>query len=183
MDTKIEKQHNNKNIKIVILCIAVSLIIFGIDSFLPLGVAGGVPYILVILLSMWSSETKLPYQLAILVSILTIAGYFISPHGGEMWKVFVNRFLALFAIWVTAILSMKQKKAQEEKANAFAKLKILNGLLPICMSCKKIRSDDGYWGQIEMYIREHSEAEFSHGICPDCAKELYPDFDLSTEQK
>ena len=43
-------------------------------------------------------------------------------------------------------------------------------------SCKKIRDDKGYWNQIETYIRDHSEAEFSHGICPDCAKKLYPEF-------
>lgn len=61
---------------------------------------------------------------------------------------------------------------------ALAKVKKLSGLLPICAYCKKIRNDRGYWGQIESYIQEHSEAEFSHGICPDCAKKYYPDFDL-----
>ena len=54
-------------------------------------------------------------------------------------------------------------------------MKKLSGLLPICASCKKIRDDKGYWNQIESYIHDHSEAEFSHGICPDCFKRLYPD--------
>jgi hypothetical protein len=53
-------------------------------------------------------------------------------------------------------------------------LQTLNGLLPICASCKKIRDDKGYWTQIELYIRDHSQAEFSHGICPDRAERLYP---------
>ena len=57
---------------------------------------------------------------------------------------------------------------------ALSKVKLLSGFLPICSSCKKIRDDKGYWNQIESYIREHSEAEFSHGICPECFKELYP---------
>jgi len=61
------------------------------------------------------------------------------------------------------------KKAQEE-------IHILKGILPICSNFKKIRNDSGYWEQIESYIRDHSEAEFSHGICPDCAKKLYPEF-------
>lgn len=61
-----------------------------------------------------------------------------------------------------------QKKAEEE-------IKTLRGILPICSSCKKIRDDKGYWNQIEAYIRDRSEAEFSHGICPECAKKLYPD--------
>ena len=56
------------------------------------------------------------------------------------------------------------------------RVNLLTGMLPICASCKKIRDDKGYWNQIETYIRDHSEAEFSHGICPDCAKKLYPEF-------
>lgn len=64
---------------------------------------------------------------------------------------------------------------------ALAKVKLLSGFLPICASCKKIRDDQGYWQQIEAYIRDHSEAEFSHGICPECAKRLYAEmFDQKT---
>lgn len=77
----------------------------------------------------------------------------------------------------------KRIKAEDAKADliddlqaALDKVNVLGGLLPICASCKKIRDDKGYWNQIEIYIRDHSEAEFSHGICPDCAKKLYPDF-------
>jgi|WetSurMetagenome_2_1015567.scaffolds.fasta_scaffold97573_2 two-component system, cell cycle sensor histidine kinase and response regulator CckA len=62
-----------------------------------------------------------------------------------------------------------------ELKDALAKVKLLSGMLPICASCKKIRDDHGYWRQIESYIREHSEAEFSHSICPACMKKLYPD--------
>ena len=50
----------------------------------------------------------------------------------------------------------------------------LRGLLPICTSCKKIRDNQGYWNQLEIYIREHSEAEFTHGLCPECVKKFYP---------
>ncbi len=76
----------------------------------------------------------------------------------------------------------ERKHAQIEKDNlivelkdALTKVKTLSGLLPICASCKKIRDDSGYWNQIESYISDHSEAEFSHFICPDCAKKLYPE--------
>jgi len=75
-----------------------------------------------------------------------------------------------------------RKRAEEEREklikeleNALAKVKTLSGLLPICSSCKKIRDDKGYWNQIEAYIRDHSEAEFSHSICPECVKEVYPE--------
>lgn len=57
-----------------------------------------------------------------------------------------------------------------------AEIKILRGLLPICSSCKKIRNDEGYWTQLEVYIEEHSQVEFSHGICPECCKILYPKY-------
>jgi YesN/AraC family two-component response regulator len=72
----------------------------------------------------------------------------------------------------------KQYLSEREKLitdlrEALAKVKLLSGFLPICASCKKIRDDEGYWQQIESYIRDHSEAEFSHGICPDCARKLY----------
>lgn len=67
------------------------------------------------------------------------------------------------------------ESANKELENALTSVKQLSGLLPICASCKKIRNDKGYWEQIEGYVRDHSEAQFSHGICPGCAKKLYPD--------
>jgi PAS domain S-box-containing protein len=78
------------------------------------------------------------------------------------------------------ITGRKQAEEEREKLilelqDALAKVKTLSGLLPICASCKKIRDDKGYWNQIEVYIRDHSEAEFSHGLCPDCAKKYFPE--------
>jgi hypothetical protein len=68
------------------------------------------------------------------------------------------------------------EKVVIELRQALAQVKKLSGFLPICASCKKIRDDKGYWQQIEEYITEHSEALFSHSICPECAKKLYPEF-------
>jgi PAS domain S-box-containing protein len=64
----------------------------------------------------------------------------------------------------------------EELKEALKRVKTLNGLLPICASCKKIRNDGGYWEQVETYIRSRSNAEFTHGICPDCVRSLYPEY-------
>lgn len=58
---------------------------------------------------------------------------------------------------------------------ALSEVKTLRGLIPICANCKSVRDDQGYWSRLESYLHEHSEAEFSHSICPDCAKKLYPD--------
>ncbi len=70
----------------------------------------------------------------------------------------------------------------DQLQKALSEVKQLSGFLPICASCKNIRDDKGYWNQIESYIRDHSEAEFSHSICPDCAKKLYPEF-LTKDQE
>jgi hypothetical protein len=64
----------------------------------------------------------------------------------------------------------------QELQQAISEVKTLRGFLPICASCKKIRDDEGYWHQIEAYIQKHSEAVFSHSICPACAEQLYPGF-------
>lgn len=61
------------------------------------------------------------------------------------------------------------------KQEALGQVKKLSGMLPICSSCKKIRDDSGYWRQVEEYVRDHSEAEFTHSICPDCLRRLYPE--------
>ena len=77
----------------------------------------------------------------------------------------------------------EQKKLETEKENLIRKLqesldtiKTLHGILPICASCKKIRDDQGYWNQVEVYVRDHTDAEFSHGLCPECAKKLYSEY-------
>jgi PAS domain S-box-containing protein len=70
----------------------------------------------------------------------------------------------------------EREKLIAELEGALAKVKTLSGMLPICASCKKIRDDQGYWHQVEAYVRDHSDVEFSHGLCPDCARRLYPEW-------
>jgi len=66
------------------------------------------------------------------------------------------------------------QKAISELQDALSEIKVLRGIIPICSSCKQIRDDKGGWNQIEAYIKEHSDAEFSHGLCPDCARIMFP---------
>jgi len=78
---------------------------------------------------------------------------------------------------------METIRLQEEEKDALIQnlrealdqVKTLKGIVPICANCKKIRDDEGYWRQVETYIQEHSDAEFSHGLCPDCLRKLYPE--------
>jgi hypothetical protein len=78
---------------------------------------------------------------------------------------------------------VERQRAQEERERLISELqealthvKVLSGLLPICAHCKKIRDDKGYWNQIEIYLRERSPVQFSHGICPDCRRTQYPEY-------
>jgi transcriptional regulator with GAF, ATPase, and Fis domain len=70
----------------------------------------------------------------------------------------------------------EREKLIKELKEALANVKTLRGLLPICSSCKKVRDDQGYWKRIESYIQSRSDAEFTHGICPECMEKLYPEF-------
>jgi len=76
---------------------------------------------------------------------------------------------------------MQLRRLNQQLESALAEVKTLSGLLPICASCKKVRHDSGYWEQIESYIGQRSNAEFSHGLCPDCAKELFDELQQEPE--
>jgi hypothetical protein len=80
-------------------------------------------------------------------------------------------------------LLRREEELQKRIQEALANIKTLSGLIPICSNCKKIRNDKGYWDQLEAYIQRHSDATFSHGICPDCLKELYPDVGRSEAEQ
>ncbi len=86
-----------------------------------------------------------------------------------------------------AIERKKLERAREKLINelqdALDRIKTLEGLIPICSYCKKVRDDQGYWNQVESYIQEHTAAEFSHGICPDCMEKLYADLGIEDEPK
>lgn len=83
--------------------------------------------------------------------------------------IFIGRRMKEFQI-ASQLMQKKNKKLEE----AIAEIKQLKGIIPICASCKMIRDDDGYWHQVEVYVKEHSDAEFSHGLCTDCVEKLYP---------
>jgi DNA-binding NarL/FixJ family response regulator len=72
------------------------------------------------------------------------------------------------------LAALERDRLIAELQEALANVKTLSGLVPICSGCKKIRNDQGYWSEVEIYVAKHSDAKFSHGICPDCARKLYP---------
>jgi PAS domain S-box-containing protein len=88
-----------------------------------------------------------------------------------------------YQVYTTFVDVTRRKKAEEEREelikelqSALDEVQTLRGILPLCSFCKKIRDDSGYWEQVDIYIHKHSQADISHSICPDCAREHYPDF-------
>ena len=102
-------------------------------------------------------------------NVLTGLGYGLSEPGAPTWMTLTNRALAVAAIWTTAVVAWQHLQAKEQ-------IDVLQNLLPICASCKKIRDDKGYWGQVEHYLETQTNMTLSHGICPECMQKWYPDF-------
>lgn len=97
----------------------------------------------------------------------------------------IAALLGSVIIFLAGRMLDKKEKEQEELIknlqDALREIKTLQGIVPICSFCKKIRDDKGFWSQVEFYISQHTEAEFSHGICPDCRKKHYPEFEDNRE--
>jgi hypothetical protein len=94
---------------------------------------------------------------------------------GSLESLLALFYPAMFVVMTYALSLMINRRLSWEAEQANAQVKVLSGLLPICAHCKKVRDDKGYWSQIETYVSMHSEADFSHGFCPECEHELYPD--------
>ena len=102
-------------------------------------------------------------------SKVTLVSWEIRAIGG------LTGILVGLLVYLLVIDRIRLSQEKHKLQIALDDVKKLSGFFPICASCKKIRDDQGYWNQIEEYIREHSEAEFTHSICPECTKTLYPD--------
>lgn len=102
-----------------------------------------------------------------------VTGGFFDPNSRE--AALGLFYPPLFVIMTYAVSLMINHRLNWEAEQASAQIKVLSGLLPICAHCKKVRDDTGYWNQIETYISLHSEADFSHGFCPECERTYYPE--------
>ncbi len=111
--------------QLIVLSAVIAGVIFAFDLLIPLGVAGGVPYVALVLLGNWFPRILHLYVLAAVGTILTILGYFLSPPGGNFWIIISNRALALFAIWITAFLIANRKGAEKALSGAAERVKAI----------------------------------------------------------
>ena len=129
------------------------------------------------------------FQKMYIGSPLMIAGYYVPFFFGGICGFLIglwNFKLKQNTIKLEKAHDELEEKVKERTADleqALDEIKQLSGLLPVCSSCKKIRDEKGLWNQMEEYIRDHSEAEFSHSICPECAKKLYPDLEINDDKE
>jgi hypothetical protein len=114
-----------------------------------------------------------------------------------IFSTLVSTLVAYFALWKYQKINRRlndeideHQRLEEEREklimelqSAIDNVKTLSGFLPICALCKKIRDDQGYWNQVESYLSEHTDIDFTHSICPECAKKLYPEYYRDAESK
>ena len=154
----------------ILVCLSTAFLL--LQVYIPLGIAVSMLYIVPVLASLWLPTRRYTAAAAVAGTMLTIVGLVLSeppPAPGPksvLWMGLLNEGLTLFLIWATAFLVLLYKRAEE-------KIKTLEGLIPICAGCKKIRDDRGDWNPLEIYIQKHSEALFTHGMCPECLEKFY----------
>jgi K+-sensing histidine kinase KdpD len=141
-------------------------------------------YYLPVSLATWSLGRTAGLATSLLAALAWLAADVHSGHPYQnlrlaYWNGMIR--LVAFAVIALGVSHLKARAAREralrvQTENALSEVKQLRGLLPICSSCKRVRDDHGSWNQIEAYVRDHTDAEFTHGLCPECARRLYPEF-------
>jgi len=159
-----------------ILGIPLTLIVALLDYYTGNELQVSVLYLVPIALASW----KLGKGEAVFVATFSAIIWFLEDgqivrQATSLWIPFLN-MLALLGVFLTVVLSLsalrsafaEQERLIGELEDALGRVKTLTGLLPMCSWCKKVRDDQGYWKAVEAYIHEHSNAEVTHGICPEC---------------
>lgn len=162
--------------------IPLTLIVALLDYFTRNELQVSVLYLVPIALASW----KLTRGEAVFVASFSALIWFVAEtpvlrQTTTVWIPFLN-MLALFGVFLTVALILsalreafaEQKRLIRELEEALGRVKTLTGLLPMCSWCKKVRDDQGYWKAVEAYIHEHSNAEVTHGICPECRTSFFP---------
>ncbi len=173
----------------------------GVISLASFGMESGGVFLLImsgVIAALFYTRQSIKLLNSITIIFLVIIGYAftfnylegidstksISSQGAQ-WAVYIVCFAFILVYASYTIFhyrkalkeSLRELESKNEELNrALEEVATLNGLLPICASCKNIRDDSGYWNKIEVYFSQHSSAQFSHGICPSCANKLYPEY-------
>ncbi|MDH5588406.1 MAG: hypothetical protein OEZ65_10680 [Gemmatimonadota bacterium] len=138
------------------------VVIHGMQA--PTGLAHQLVDMLLVLVA-YMLPNRLPLQVIPAV-VLSISAGLTTPATGEPLVVVIPAYVVAHAIGI--VVSRSMEKTARTRFQAFQEIRALRGIIPICATCKRIRDDQGFWSQVEEYITRHSEALFSHGMCPEC---------------
>lgn len=166
-------------LKINVLCILIGAIVLVIDYITGRHIQFPITYIIPVGLAAWQTQKTTAYAIAIILPLMRVVFHFPWHETQSLYVAVLNALIDMVSLIFYAYLidrSAWQTRALEKK------VRTLEGILPICASCKRIRTETGDYEQIEKYITNNSEASFSHGICPECAKKLYPELFKDTQK-
>ena len=149
--------------------LAAGIAVLSLDAVIPRGAATWLLQIAVVWSALsWATRREL-MVVGLFCAALADAGYWVSPSSNlSLWVDLVNRSLCVAVILLLVHIGLKERSAQTARKAAEAEVRVLRGLLSICATCKRIRDQGGKWEQLEIYIKRHSEADFTHGLCPEC---------------
>ena len=151
--------HNRTSLTFLIASLTAT--IFLLDALTPVGVLISMLFAIPIYLTRFLPRLWMVPAFAMVCTVLNLLQFILAPPGGIAWIVIVNRLLIVCLIWGVAYLTMQ--------------IKVLHGFIRVCSACKKIEDEQGHWKAWEVYIGHRSEADFTHGICEECAQKLYPE--------
>jgi hypothetical protein len=165
--------------------LAASIAVLALDANTPRGLATWLLQIAVVWTALpWTSRNQI-IGIAGWCSFCIVLGFLLSARSCLPISIAgANIFLGVVAILLLVNVNLEQRAEQAARRKAEvaleasrAEVRVLSGLLPICASCKRIRNDAGQWEQMEVYISQHSEAGFTHGVCPACITKMFPEDD------
>lgn len=163
------------NKRMVVQWIGLAIAVLLVDCVTPRGVNEGMLYAIIVILSASARERRLTIALSCVITVLIGVGLAISPPGCALWLVIINRNLTMILVWLVTAVMVRRIRVEHQRdaalrdhESAQAHISLLHGLLPICAWCKQIREPDGRWVKLESYISQHSGANVTHSICPDC---------------
>jgi len=159
-------------------CIMIALVVLVIDFYSGKNIRFPILYIIPVGIAAWYNQKTVAYSLAVVLSLARFAFNVPWQETDSLFSSGINTGVRIFSLAIYAYLVDRTSWQTRELKK---RVRLLEGILPICASCKKIRNEQGTYESIETYISDHSEAKFSHGICPQCAQVLYPE--LSTKEQ
>jgi hypothetical protein len=152
-----------------LLSLGISFLIIGMDLLSPPQLQFTIFFILPILIAGWYNGLRWALTLSIALPLIR---FFIAAYIEPLWQVQYDVINAINRMIVFSIISVIVSRL----SSSLKHIKILEGMVPICSNCKKIRDDNQTWQPLENYIQQHSEAHFTHGLCPECTKLLFGNY-------